>query len=282
LPVGGGMGNFFVYIPVRYIASEDSYLSSFLEKKIHPELAFDAISLDTLDLQWHQRLSDSLQASGLSCGVHLPYHDLQPGSLDDLILDATRQRLQKAMEVARVYRPKYLVAHAYFIPLYNDLFSKWLNRAVNTWNRTLAVWPEHPVLYLENVRENDPRPLSDLLCELSGINRVRCCLDLGHWSSYGGGGQYQNLSKWMQTLAPYLGHMHLHDNDGVADKHWGLGQGVIPWQELFFGLELLELTPSFTLETHTQESFGQSCTFIREHLEWFTRLGIDPEKIPDI
>lgn len=274
------MGNFFVYVPISHIAEDRSYPDMFLRENIHPELAMDAISLDYLDLDWHRNLADLLLNAGLSCGVHFPFHDLQPGSLDNLILDATRQRLQKAVKVAKVYRPKYLVAHAYFIPLYNNLFSKWLNRAVDTWNLVLSAWPGHPPLFLENVRENDPRPLSDLLGELADNNRVQCCLDVGHWSSYGGGAHYQNLSKWMQTLAPYLGHLHLHDNDGVADKHLGLGQGVVPWEELFFGLELLELVPSIALETHSGESFEQSCSFMRNHLDWFTRLGIDPENIP--
>ncbi|MCF8039515.1 MAG: sugar phosphate isomerase/epimerase [Desulfohalobiaceae bacterium] len=276
------MGNFFVYLPIRHIAEDHSCLDSFLRENIHPELALDAMSLDHLDLDWHQGLATVLFEAGLTCGIHLPYHDLQPGSLDDLILDATRQRLQKAIKVAKIYDPKYLVGHAYFIPLYNDLFSKWLNRAVDTWNQVLSSWPGHPVIFLENVRENDPRPLSDLLCELADHNLIRCCLDVGHWSSYGGGGQYQNLSKWIQTLSPYLGHLHLHDNDGIADKHLGLGQGMIPWEELFFALELLELTPSIALETHSKESFCQSCSFMRKHLDWFTRLGIDPENIPDM
>ncbi len=75
-------------------------------------------------------------------------------------------------------------------------------------------------------------------------------------------------------MAPYLRHMHLHDNDGVADKHLGLGVGSIPWSELFAGLELLDLAPTFTLEPHTKEDLEHSWKFIKKTSIMFSRLGI--------
>ena len=275
------MGCFYVNLPIRYIAENRFYLDFFLKHGMNPELGLDAIALDEQDEEWHQELAQALHDAGRPCSIHLPFHDLQPGSLDNLILKATRERLQRAMHIAKLYKPNYLVGHAYFIPLYTDLFSKWLNRAIHTWESVLEVWPEHPPLFLENVREKDPRPLADLMGELSS-NKVRFCLDIGHWASYGSGSHYQNLPQWIQTLGPYLSHMHLHDNDGISDMHLGLGQGSIPWVELFAGLEFLELSPSFALEPHCQEDLEYSLSFIHKHLNWFSRLGICEEDIPEI
>ncbi len=273
------MGFYFVNLPCRYIAEDRAYLDFFLEKAINPELGLDAISLESLDDSWHKNLAATLAQNGLSCSIHLPFHDLQPGSIDDLILQASRDRLKMAMQVASIYEPVYLVGHANFIPLYSNLFSKWLNRAVSTWERVLDAWSEHPPLYLENVREYDPRPLSDLLSELSE-RQVKFCFDLGHWSSYGGGSQYQNLPAWIQTLSPFLAQLHLHDNDGVADQHLGLGQGTIPWLELFAGLEFLDLVPGLTLEPHSLEDLENSWSFIRNHISWFNRLGLRMQDLP--
>ena len=274
------MGRYFVNLPCHYVAWDSSYLDHYVCWGINPELGLDAISLDHLDIDWHKQLAQTLQKKGLLCSVHLPFHDLQPGSIDDYILQSTRERLKKAIRVASLYEPRFLVAHANFIPLYSDLYSRWIKRSVRTWQEVLGEWPEHPPLYLENVREYDPRPLDDLIAELSE-QKVGFCFDLGHWASYSGGFQYQNLSLWMQTLGQHLAHLHLHDNDGVADLHLGLGHGNIPWPELFSGLELLDLRPGLTLEPHTQEDLEASWQFMREHPSWFTRLSIRKQDLPD-
>ncbi len=272
------MGRFFVNLPIRYIAEDSSYLDYFFKNRINPELGLDAIALDYLDQAWHQDLSQKIQDLGLQCSVHLPFHDLQPGSLDDLILQATRDRLKKSLDMAVLYQPKYLVGHANFIPIYSNIFSKWLGRAAETWRQVLRAWTGNAPLYLENVRENDPRPLSDLLSELSEY-RAYFCFDLGHWSSYGGGSHYQNMTAWIQTMGPFLRHMHLHDNDGIADQHLGLGQGEIPWFELFAGLEFLELTPGFTLEPHTKEDLEATLSYMQKHFAWFSRLGLRKQEL---
>ena len=273
------MGRYFVNLPCRYIAEDRSYLEYFQWRKINPELGLDPIAVDRLEEDWHRNLADALHKEGLLCSVHLPFHDLQPGSVDDYILQSTRDRLKKAIRVAAIYEPRFLVAHANFIPLYSDLYSSWLKRALRTWKEVLAEWPEHPPLYLENVREYDPGALADLMAELQQ-HRVRFCFDLGHWASYCGGFQYNNLSLWMQTLGQYLAHLHLHDNDGVADQHLGLGQGNIPWAEVFSGLELLDLRPTLTLEPHTKEDLFSSWQFMKKHPSWFSRLHIRKQEIP--
>jgi sugar phosphate isomerase/epimerase len=268
------MGRLFVNLPLRYLAENKWYLDFFIEHNLNPELGLDAIALDELDESWHSEIANILHHEDRPCAIHLPFHDLQPGSIDNLILEATRQRLKRSIRIAVLYQPRYLVAHDYFIPLYSDLFSKWLNRAVITWRQVMEeMLPYHIPLYLENVREKDPRPISDLLYELSD-QRIKFCFDLGHWFSYGSGSQYQNLSFWLQTLAPFLAHLHLHDNDGIADQHLGLGQGNIPWSELFLDLDLLNLKPTCTLEQHTKEDLDFSWLFMKKHLEWFSRLGI--------
>ena len=275
------MVNYFVNLPLRYIYRDKTYLEYFISHRVNPELGVDAIAIDQIDEKWHIATANKIFNAGLVCSIHLPFHDLQPGSIDDYILNATRKRLLSALKIAKIYRPKFMVAHANFIPLYLELFSTWLKRAVETWELVHNEWPDHPPLYLENVREYDPRPLADLFSELSHIN-IKFCFDVGHWASYSGGMRYNNMSLWIQTMAPYLKHMHLHDNDGVADQHLGLGVGSIPWSELFAGLELLDLAPTFTLEPHTKEDLENSWKFIKKHPSWFSRLGIKKSVVPEV
>ncbi len=274
------MVKYFVNLPLRYIHRDKTYLEYFIAHKINPELGLDAISIDYIEIKWHKKIAEQIEKNGLVCSIHLPFHDLQPGSIDNYILEATRKRLISALDIAKIYNPKFLVAHANFIPLYIELFSQWLKRSVETWERIVDSWPDHPPIYLENVREYDPKALADLFSELSHLN-IKFCFDVGHWASYSGGLKLDNMSKWIQVMAPYLRHLHLHDNDGVKDDHFGLGVGSIPWAELFAGLELLELSPTFTLEPHTKEDLEQCWKFIKKHTSWFGRLGIKKSSIPD-
>ncbi len=273
------MSRYFVNLPLRYIYKDRSYLTYFIEYRINPELGLDAISIDKIDEDWHYKVAKEFKDANLACSIHLPFHDLQPGSMDNFILEATRKRLVSALKIAKIYNPRFLVGHANFIPLYLELFSPWLKNAVETWTIVHDHWPEHPPLYLENVREYDPRPLSDLFSELSHLN-IKFCFDVGHWASYSGGMRYQNMALWIQSMAPFLNHLHLHDNDGVADQHLGVGVGSIPWSELFAGLELLDLSPTFTLEPHTKEDLEQSWVFMKKHPSWFNRLGVRKTSIP--
>lgn len=274
------MSNFYVHFPMCHIVEEKLSLEVLLRNKINPELGLDAIALDYVNKSWHKELAMILKDNGKTCAMHLPFHDLQPGSIDDFILFATRERLKRSLEIAAIYQPHYLVAHDYFINLYNEFFSRWLNRSVVTWTQVLREWSSSIPLYLENVRESDPHPVSDLLNELKDYN-VRFCFDLGHWFSYGKGSQLKNLALWIQVMSPYIAHLHLHDNDGIEDQHLGLGLGNIPWIELFAGLDFLDLTPGFTLEVKNLEDLEYSYRFIQKHISWFSRLGIRKKHFGD-
>ncbi len=37
---------------------------------------------------------------------------------------------------------------------------------------------------------------------------------------------------WAENLAPYVTHVHVHDNCGDRDSHIGLGKGNLPWKEV--------------------------------------------------
>ena len=50
---------------------------------------------------------------------------------------------------------------------------------------------------------------------------------------------------WAAMLAPWIRHIHAHDNDGTADHHRGIGRGTIPWSQL---RPLLPAEASVTIE----------------------------------
>ncbi len=260
--------HYFVNLPLRYIATDDHYLSYFLEHGLNPEIGIDAFALERLSSRWHNRLARRLAQAGLRASVHLPFQDLHPGGIDDLVLSASRTRLHQALDVAAIYDPAHLIGHAlYADALYFTRYGQWLENSTRTWTDLLAAWPDGPPLYLENVYETRPDSFCDLLATLPE-ERTGTCLDLGHWHSFGGGKHARDLDHWLTTLAPTLKHLHLHDNDGSADQHLGLGQGDIPLTQLFQTLQTLNLHPTATLEPHTEDALLATLDTLAKHPTW--------------
>jgi sugar phosphate isomerase/epimerase len=266
------MPRFFVNLPLRYIARQPEYLDTFISRGLHPELGIDAQALDSLPRDWHEQVAFRLREAGLACSVHLPFMDLQPGARDPNILETTRSRLLQACEIARIYEPRHLIGHAwYFENLHHYFYDSWLATAVDTWESLHNAWPGHPPLYLENTFEPSPEPIVDLLKTFAGrgLESIGICLDLGHWHSFAQGSILGDLDRWLDAFAPYLRHLHLHDNTGADDHHLGLGQGSIPWSDLFAGLVSRGLQPTLTLEPHSAQDLEHSLDFIASHPEWF-------------
>jgi len=266
------MTNFFVNLPLGFLSGYPEYEDLFLSNLICPELGIDARSIDFLGPDRHARMAELFQSRGINTAVHMPFIDLQPGSLDEFIRRASTKRLVLAARLGNSYHPRHFIIHSGYRPeIYDNNYSKWLENSVSTWKEVLEEIPDVPV-YLENVYEQDPCQIKDLLTELGG--RAGFCFDPGHWFSYGRGAQKQDLGHWLQTLAPNLGHLHLHDNDGSSDGHLGMGTGEIPFAQLFAALELLDIHASFTMEPHSREDFEQSLGFILDNQYWFSLLGL--------
>lgn len=263
---------FHVNLPVRYILRTPHYVDRFVAKSIHPEIGIDSHCLDTLDLGTHQQIAQRFHDAGLTCSVHLPFADLHPGSEDDLILDATRRRLDKALRIARLYSPTHLITHPHIQPhTLTDVAREQHARRIETYRRVILNWPDHPPLYFENTREPTPNLLPDLLTALSTAlpatysGTIGICFDIGHWHAFSHGHRNADLGRWMLALSPWLAHLHLHDNTGMGDEHLGLGQGSIPLDQLASLLQELHLTPTVTLEPHSEEAFSHSLRYLSEH-----------------
>lgn len=265
---------YFVNLPIRYIAQDSSWLELFVEQGLHPELGIDAWAIDELDGRFHDEIIRRLDEAGLARAAHLPFMDLRPGSTDPLILTATRDRLRRAMALARRYGAAHMVGHSGLAPGADEAFTaEWLPRVTATWSMLLREWPGHPPLYLENIFDADPGPLCRLVDGL-GDPETGLVFDAGHWHSFAGGARHNDLRRWLEAIAPRLRHLHLHDNSGSGDEHVGMGQGIIPWAELFGFLEERGLTPGVTFEPHSREDFGGTLEFVAAHPEWFGRLGV--------
>ena len=127
------------------------------------------------------------------------------------------------------------------------------------WKELLADVPPDTVLAVENVMEPGPDMLVQI-AEQVNDPRLGLCLDVGHANA--------STSKkpplaWIAPMAPWLRHIHLHNNLGAWDLHDPLGQGTIPMEQVLD--TLLEQCPAatFTIE-------NQDCA---PSLDWLAQRG---------
>lgn len=252
-----------VCIPFPFLVK--GYLARFLERGLNPEIGLDAWSLGTFPPRLFREVARSFRAAGRRLTLHAPFQDLAPGALDDLVLAASRRRLRQAWRWLPVFRPEAVVCHlGYEARHYRWDLENWLQRAAATFRELGSQAAGLGIrLMLENVYEEDPELL---LRVVRGINlpNVQVCLDVGHLNAFGGG----DFEGWLQTLAPVIGQLHLHDNCGTFDAHQALGQGNIPFADILSFFASRGLRPLITLEPHQEGGLDSSLRYLAELWPW--------------
>lgn len=253
-----------IQVNIPFTRLYESYLPRFLSGGINPEIGLDGYALDRYPPTVFKRVGDTLRERGLRITLHAPFQDLSPGSVDPAVRDVTRHRLDQTMKVLGFFRPEAVVCHAgYDEKRYGSIRKDWQENALETWCWMAArVRDEGSRLMLENVFEKAPEELWDLFESLEDLD-VGFCLDTGHAVAFGN----KSLDYWLRVLAPYLAHLHLHDNHGRGDDHLALGKGDIDFATLFHTLKSVkEELPLITLEPHREEDLEPSLEYLRSYL----------------
>ncbi|HWQ58455.1 MAG TPA: TIM barrel protein, partial [Clostridia bacterium] len=148
---------------------------------------------------------------------HMPFNELYPAAIDPKARALAMGRLVQATRLAGDYGIFKLVAHSGYVPLVYH--KSWhAERSAEFWRELLASIPAEMMLCVENVMEDEPyMPVA--VAKAVGDPRLRLCLDLGHANVCAKG---IPAPVWVEEFAPYLAHVHLHNNDGGADRHAGL------------------------------------------------------------
>ncbi len=181
-------------------------------------------------------------ASG--CVLHGPFHELFPAAIDPKARNLAMERLNAAAWLADSYRAKKMVVHSGYAP--QIYFKEWQrDRSVEFWHEFMAERPMDFQIVIENVMEDEPYMLAEL-AERLAHPRIKLCLDVGHAAC----ASKVPVREWVQVLAPYLGHLHLHNNDGTGDLHQPLTEGVIDIKGVLdLVLDLCDADTSIAIES---------------------------------
>ena len=173
--------------------------------------------------------------------LHAPYNELFPCAIDKKARALAAERYRQATDLATRYGSRKVIIHGGYNP--RIYFPVWyVKQSVLFWQDFLRDNPGVEIV-LENVLEDDPRWLLDIV---AGVDdpRLRLCLDIGHVNAYSS----VPLTDWLVLWAPYLSHLHIHNNDGSRDAHNALNEGTIPIKELLLQAQHLCPDATYTLE----------------------------------
>jgi sugar phosphate isomerase/epimerase len=240
------------HIPWAQIAT---YLDLILDLKLAPEIAIKGPEFDSLKESLLDQVSQKIAAAQVRPTFHAPFFDLNPGALDPLIRQATRQRLTQALSAAGRLNAHLMVIHPGVDKWrYPNLEQVWLAQA----KEFLLPLIEQAAacgchLAIENIYEETPDLLVQLVDEVDS-DWFGHCFDAGHWQLFG----KTAMADWLDAISPHLLHLHLHDNHGIADEHLPVGEGTIDFSPLQKKLRSLPSLPSMTLEAHSADHLQRS------------------------
>lgn len=176
---------------------------------------------------------------------HGPFNELAPCAIDPKVRQVSMERYNQAFHLMLNYGLNKMVFHGGFVPL--TYYPVWyIDRSIEFWTEFLENKPADGfVICLENVMESEPDLLVQIVSEVNDP-RLRLCLDVGHAnikrvSSI-------PLEEWVEKCAPYLEHVHLHNNDGEWDWHKNICEGTIDMKRIIQLLDEFAPEASFTFE----------------------------------
>jgi sugar phosphate isomerase/epimerase len=206
------------------------------------------VSPDNIDENSHTASDIKTKLDRISPrGLHGPFSDLVPASRDQQIQAVTRNRFQRAYELAQAVGAQHLILHTGYIPK-TYARQAWIENSVRFWVRFLFGKDDGLRIHLENVYEDDYLIIIELLDRVNaavGRKALTVCLDVGHVHA----NSSRKLQEWIPGLGARIQYVHLHNNDGFLDNHWGLWKGKIDMVGVLDLLKIHAPEALWTVET---------------------------------
>jgi sugar phosphate isomerase/epimerase len=251
----------FAHIPYQFLREN---LALIIERRINPEVFLPADVLDALIPEELAAIAGGLGENGLRATIHGPFMDLNPGSAEPLLREATTRRFHQALDAAAILKPRVMVLHpGYDKWRYGGNQEAWLGRSIAVWGDVVRRAADIGcVIAVENIFEEEPSTLRALL-EAFDSPFLRHCFDVGHWNMF----KQVGMEEWFAELGPFIAETHIHDNFGIKDDHAPIGEGNIDF-DLFFSL-MARYAPdaAWTLEAHSREALERALAGIGKYLD---------------
>ncbi len=203
-------------------------------------------------------------------GIHGPFWGFMISSFDPEVRKVVTRRFQQALDVCAAVKGTHVVIHSPFSTWgYNHrgLFPKGDEGVVEAARDTLA-----PVLaraedmgvtfVLENIEDIEPADRANL-CAALDWQALALSVDTGHAHYAHGSTGGPPVDFFIRAAGARLGHVHLQDADGFADRHWQIGHGTILWPAVFDAIAKTEANPRLILELRDKAGVIPSARYLQ-------------------
>lgn len=247
------------FINAPFAQLQEGLIDLFVQNRLQPEIGLEGGVLTSCRKADFIGIARRLKKEGLGCTLHAPFLSLDPASSDPDRRRYAWQTLRQAFDLLDVFEPHSIVCHPY---LRNEEGEEILEERLSF---SIAFWKELvdraaaggiPVMF-ENTYEKNPAAHKAFFSALDRPT-AHFCLDVGHVMAFAG----NNWSDWLPELVPWLGQLHLHDNNGTNDQHVAIGSGIFDFETFFGYLKTRGLQPLVTLEPHTEEDLIESVQYL--------------------
>ena len=189
------------------------------------------------------------------------FFDVCINSTDSKIFAASDLRVRQSMEIARKMGLCVVVFHTNYIVNFSLQFYlvSWLDRNEEYWRKILHDYPEQKI-FIENMFDDSPELLAELARRMADEERFAVCLDTAHALISG-----SPLGPWFEELKPYVGHVHINDNNGREDLHQAVGSGTFQWELFDKWIRSFHHKPSVLVEVRNLDDLQCSVEYMEAH-----------------
>ncbi|MGB0497697.1 MAG: sugar phosphate isomerase/epimerase family protein, partial [Rubricella sp.] len=234
----------------------------------------DFIGPDVLEGDWQDRTA---RARGLlsghegPVGIHGPFKDIPLDAQDPGAVALVRRRLLQGLEAAAALDARWMVIHSPFttwdsynmgmipgsLPRRAEDICEVIEPAVRRAEEIGCV------LMMENIEDREPQQRRAVV-EMMASEALALSIDTGHAFYAHRATGAPPVDYFAIDAGKRLGHVHLQDADGWADRHWTLGQGEIAWNAFFHALHETDAHPHLIIELRDARGIEASWSFLKD------------------
>lgn len=194
------------------------------------------------------------------CTMHGDFYEVILFSEDRLIREISEKRIIQSIEAAVRMNAKAVVFHTNMsteltFQAYKD---NWQKCNHDFFRRVCGEYPDINI-YMENMFDKSPDMLAGLAESLKDVPNFGVCFDYAHAVIFG-----NDIDYWTDTIAPYVRHMHINDNDLENDLHLAVGDGKIDWNKFAYFYEKYFKDASVLIETAFIDRQKRSAEFLEK------------------
>ena len=192
--------------------------------------------------------------------MHGAFLDVTVHSSDAKIREISELRVRQSLDIAKEMGLRGAVFHTNRLYGFRDAvyLKNWQDANERFFRIVCEEYPKQQIL-MENMFDEAPDVLTEFAERMADCPNFGICLDYGH-------GALSNISEseWMKSLAPYMKHMHINDNDLKNDLHAPVGSGRLNWKRFTEEIKQYKMDTTVLVEVTGVEKQKKSLEYMRK------------------